>query len=87
MNYFLKRASLVLKIRKSVFLSGCCNVNQMFVSASFSTEVQTVIINLVILFYVSFEKKKCYKTLNMVCNHLLKNGWTLSLITKDLNVR
>ena len=48
---------MVLKIRKSVFLSGCCNINQRFVSASFSTEAQTVIINLVILFYVSFEKK------------------------------
>ena len=41
-----------------MFLSGCCNINQRFVSASFSTEAQTVIINLVILFYVSFEKKK-----------------------------
>ena len=77
---------MVLKIRKSVFLSGCCNINQRFVSASFSTEAQTVIINVVILFYVSFEKK-CHKTLNMVCSHLVKNGWTLSLITKDLNVR
>ena len=39
-----------------MFLSGCCNINQRFVSASISTEAKTVIINLVIVFYFSFEK-------------------------------
>lgn len=60
-----------------MFLSGCCNINQRFVSASFITEAQTVIINLVIaVCHFTFVSKKCHKTLNMVCCHLAReNGW------------
>lgn len=78
---------MVLKIRKSKFLSGCCNINQRFVSASFSTEAQTVIINLVILFYVSFEKKNATKHWIWLAATSWKMDGFLSLITKDLNVR